>query len=55
MKKFIFLAALLALAACPKKSVEDPKPVEDAAQIEDGGGEDVVVMDALVIDGSLPD
>jgi hypothetical protein len=56
MKILFSIVIAAALCACPKKTV-DPVPVEDAAQVvEDGGGEDVVSMDAVVIEsGSRPD
>jgi hypothetical protein len=55
MRLLIAIAFAAALCACPKKNVDMDK-AEDAAQIEDGGGEDHVVMDALVIEtGSRPD
>lgn len=52
-KMKILLVILLALCACPKKTAE---PVAAQAVVEDASAEDVVVMDAMVIDlGTLPD
>lgn len=57
MRVFFAIVIVAALCACPKNNVEEPAKAEDAAtQIEDASSEDVVVMDAMVIDlGNLPD
>jgi len=51
MRVFFALLIVAALCACPKKNVGEPAKVEDAAtKVEDASSEDVVVMDAVVVE-----